>query len=366
MNNILINGYAETRICNICGKPYTSRGKNDPGYCKDCEREHGYASSHLSGGNDAFEKVEGYVQAAINIARNDVHGYSMQNRDGYPDYDCSSLVCHVVQDAGIPVMDNGASYTGNMRDAFLKSGFIPARVNLATCAGMKRGDILLNDQSHTAIYIGNKQIVQAGGPNGHPEPGDQTGEEIKIMNYYNFPWSVVLRYPYEAGDQNNIQPDEPYYEPDHINHEDYPEIIRYGDWGDEVLTIQKQLKALGYYQGELDGRFGEQTLAAVMKFQEKNRLAMDGEVGPMTKAALKERYEEIDDKVVGVLELGQIVEFKGGKARLAANAELGRSYEPGRAKITAVRLDAKHPYHLAPAMGGSSVYGWVDSNQIKV
>ena len=368
MNNILINGYADTRICNICGKPYTSRGKNDPGYCKDCEREKGYSSSSLSGGNEQFNKVEGYVQEAINIAKNDVHGYSQANRDGYPDYDCSSLVCHVVQNSGIPVMDNGASYTGNMREAFLKSGFVnvTSQVNLANCNNMKRGDILLHDQNHTAIYIGNKQIVQAGGPNGHPEPGDQTGEEIKVMNYYNYPWSVVLRYPYNAGDPNNIQPDEPYVEPEHINHEDYPEIIRYGDWGKEVKDIQMKLKVLGYYKGELDGKFGDQTLSAVMKFQEKNRLAMDGEVGPLTKAALNERYNEVEDKATGVVELGQIVEFKGGKARLAANAEFGRNYEPGRAKITAVRLDAKHPYHLSPAMGGSSVYGWVDPNQIKV
>lgn len=363
MNNILINGYAETLNCKYCGKTYTSRGKNDPGYCKDCEREHGYASSYLSGGNEAFEKVEGYVQRAINIAKNDIHGYSQANRDGYPDYDCSSLVCHVVQEAGIPVMDNGASYTGNMRDAFLKSGFVPVKVNLATCQGMKRGDILLNDQSHTAIYIGNKQIVQAGGPNGHPEPGDQTGEEIKVMGYYNFPWSVVLRYPYYDGNTDLIEPDAPYV-PEHTNHEDYPEIIRYGDWGDEVAEIQKKLKTLGYYKGEIDGRFGEQTLAAVMQFQQKNRLAMDGEVGPLTKAALNERYEEVEDKIVGVVELGQIVYFKGGKARLAANAEFGRNYEPGRAKVTAVRLEAKHPYHLAPVIGGSTVYGWVDSTQI--
>lgn len=368
MNNILINGYADTRICNICGKPYTSRGKNDPGICKDCEREKGYSSSSLSGGNEDFNKVEGYVQAAINIANNDVHGYSQANRDGYPDYDCSSLVCHVVQNSGIPVMDNGASYTGNMREAFLKSGFVnvTSQVSLMDCRGMKRGDILLNDQSHTCIYIGNKQIVQAGGPNGHPEPGDQTGEEIKVMNYYNFPWSVVLRYPYNAGDPNSIQPDEPYIEPEHINHSDYPEIIRYADWGEEVKDIQTKLRVLGYYKGELDGRFGEQTLAAVMKFQEKNRLAMDGEVGPLTKAALEERYAEVEDKLVGVIELGQIVEFRGGKARLAANAELGRNYEPGRAKVTAVRLEARYPYHLAPAMGGSNVYGWVKSDQIKV
>ena len=369
---IIITGPGETKVCKVCFNAYTSTGKDDQGLCPACCRELGYQATDLSGGNEAFDKVESYVQKAIAIANNNMHGYSQANRDGYPDYDCSSLVCHVVQEAGIPVMANGASYTGNMRDAFLKSGFVPVRVNLATCSGMKRGDILLRDDTpqhqgdHTAIYIGNRQIVQAGGPNGHPEPGDQTGEEIKVMGYYNFPWSVVLRFPYDAGNTHDIQPDEQYYDPEHENHEDYPEIIRYGDWGEEVKDIQMKLKALGYYKGELDGRFGEQTLAAVMKFQEKNRLAMDGEVGPLTKGALNERYEEIEDKNVGVLELGQIVFFRGGKARLAANAELGRNYEPGRAKITAVRLDAKHQYHLAPSMGGSTVYGWVNSEQINV
>ncbi len=364
-DTIVLTGEGETKVCKVCFNAYISKGRDDDGICPECRKELGYQSTELSGGNEAFEKVENYVQRAIQIANDDSHGYSMQNRDGYPDYDCSSLVCHVVQEAGIPVMENGASYTGNMREAFLKSGFVPVKVNLATCDGMKRGDILLNDQSHTAIYIGNRQIVQAGGPNGHPEPGDQTGEEIKVMNYYNFPWSVVLRYPYDDGNTDLIEPDAPYV-PEHTNHEDYPEIIRYGDWGDEVAEIQKKLKVLGYYKGELDGRFGDQTLSAVMKFQEKNRLAMDGEVGPLTKAALEERYAEVEDKLVGVIELGQIVEFKGGKARLAANAELGRNYEAGRAKVTAVRLEAKYPYHLAPAMGGSNVYGWVRSDQIKV
>lgn len=365
---IIISAYGEPLTCKYCGKEYTSRGKNDPGYCKSCEKELGYKSSTLAGGNEDFNKVEMYVDEAIKIANNNMHGYSQSNRDGYPDYDCSSLVCHVVQNAGIPVMDNGASYTGNMREAFLKSGFVNVtpNVSLMDCRGMVRGDILLNDQSHTCIYIGNKQIVQAGGPDGHPEPGDQTGNEIRVQGYYNFPWSIVLRYPYNAGDPNNIQPDEPYIEPPHVNHDDYPEIIRYGDWGEEVKDLQMKLKVLGYYKGELDGRFGELTLAAVMQFQQKNRLAMDGEVGPLTKAALEERYAEVEDKNLGVVELGQIIEFKGGKARLAANAELGRSYEAGRAKITAVRLDAKHPYHLAPVIGGSTVYGWVNSDQIKV
>ena len=365
MNNILINGYADTRICQQCGKPYTSRGINDPGYCKDCEREKGYSSSSLSGGNEDFNKVESYVQKAINIARNDVHGYSMQNRDGYPDYDCSSLVCHVVQEAGIPVMDNGASYTGNMRVAFMKSGFVPVNVNLATCAGMVRGDILLHDQDHTAIYIGNKKIVQAGGPDGHPEPGDQTGNEIKIMNYYNYPWTIVLRYPHDSVEADFVYPDEPSYEPEHVNNEDYPEIVKYGDWGGEVKNIQNQLKVLGYYKCDLDGKFGDQTLSAVMQFQEKNRLAMDGEVGPLTKAALKERFAEVEDKVTGVVELGEIVKFNGGKARISANVDFGKVYDPGLGKITAVRLGTKYPYHLAPVRD-SKVYGWVKAEQIEV
>ncbi len=36
---IVIYGPAETLTCKYCGKEYTSRGKNDPGYCRDCERE---------------------------------------------------------------------------------------------------------------------------------------------------------------------------------------------------------------------------------------------------------------------------------------------------------------------------------------
>ena len=31
--------HAEKFYCRICGKQYVSRGKNDPGICRDCERE---------------------------------------------------------------------------------------------------------------------------------------------------------------------------------------------------------------------------------------------------------------------------------------------------------------------------------------
>lgn len=38
-DSIVLNAYAETMICKFCGKEYVSRGKYDPGYCKECGAE---------------------------------------------------------------------------------------------------------------------------------------------------------------------------------------------------------------------------------------------------------------------------------------------------------------------------------------
>jgi len=50
-----------------------------------------------------------------------------------------------------------------MRPIFLSCGFenVTSQCGLGTGYGMKRGDILLNDESHVAIYIGNNQVVHA-------------------------------------------------------------------------------------------------------------------------------------------------------------------------------------------------------------
>ena len=59
-----------------------------------------------------------------------------------------------------------------------------------------------------------------------------------------------------------------------------------GSKGDQVKTLQKRLKELGYYSGSADGSYGESTMAAVMAFQLRNNLTVDGKAGPATQRVL--------------------------------------------------------------------------------
>ena len=63
-------------------------------------------------------------------------------------------------------------------------------------------------------------------------------------------------------------------------------LSKYGSRSEEVLQIQTKLKQWGYYFGNVDGIYGTQTQDAVIKFQKKNGLRVDGIAGPETLAAI--------------------------------------------------------------------------------
>lgn len=153
-------------------------------------------------------KIEKATQWMIDLANNPKHGYDQDNRWG-PDYDCSSAVISAWQSAGVPVKSKGASYTGNMKSVFISCGFKDVRssINLSNGSGLKRGDVLLNTVTHTAMYIGNGQIVHASinenGTTTGGKTGDQTGKEICIRSYYNKNWDCVLRY---MNDDSSVTP----------------------------------------------------------------------------------------------------------------------------------------------------------------
>lgn len=58
--------------------------------------------------------------------------------------------------------------------------------------------------------------------------------------------------------------------------------ISWGSRGDEVKTIQTKLKNWGYFDGKVDGVYGEATYRGIMKFQKKHGIKQDGIVGGTT------------------------------------------------------------------------------------
>ena len=135
--------------------------------------------------------IQNAVNWAVAIANDASHGYDQNNRWG-PDYDCSSFVISAYKHAGVPLT---CTYTGDMLSNMLANNFS----SISLTAGIQYGDVLLNvSKGHTAIYIGNNQLVQASiSENGtvHAgQVGDQTGAEIAVRSYYNYPWEYILRY----------------------------------------------------------------------------------------------------------------------------------------------------------------------------
>lgn len=234
-------------------------------------------------GEECMSKIENAVSRAEAIARDDSHGYDQVDRWGNPNYDCSGLVIDCLEKAGIPAKSNGATYTGNMKRVLRSIGFAEVinQVNLSNGSGMKRGDVLLNEGSHTAFYCGNGQLVHAsinekGGITGG-QSGDQTGREICIRSYYNKPWNSVLRYTGEASGSGTAT---------------VKGYLSKGDTGDAVKEMQKMLVYIGFSCGSsgIDGSFGNDTDNAVMAFQRFYGLEVDGKYGPASKAKLISAY----------------------------------------------------------------------------
>lgn len=248
------------------------------------------------------ETINKAVAWALGIANDSAHGYDQSSRWG-PNYDCSSFVISAWQKAGVPVKSSGASFTGNMYFSFIKCGFrdVTNEVNVYTAAGMKKGDVLLNAANHTEMYIGDGKNVKASinerGTVTGGQSGDQTGREIYVGPYYNYPWDYVLRY--EGGENEDKTVNPPTEKPDEPTAEKFSlefYILRRGDgMGDRtwlrphVRSMQIQLNgndcSVGTYG--TDGEFGPGTEAALLAFQRRNNLSPDGVYGPNTAAKLQ-------------------------------------------------------------------------------
>lgn len=138
----------------------------------------------------------------------DVDGATYAVEQG--DRDCSSAVIDCWKQAVYYTAYRGAldaaTYTGNMRSAFIASGLFEAHpMTGANCDDgyiAQRGDIYLNDTTHTAMCVSDIPDMLAefslnenGGIIGGTV-GDQTGRESSVSAFYvpSFGWDVCLSY----------------------------------------------------------------------------------------------------------------------------------------------------------------------------
>ena len=228
-------------------------------------------------------KIDKYIDYMIDLVTDPKHGYDQIHRWG-PDYDCSSSIITAVQTV-IPVKDAGATYTGNMKKAFEKCGFtsISCKNGMPTLC---RGDILLNEKHHTAMFIGDGKVAQFSinekGKTTGGVSGDQTGRESSIGPVYTYSkgWDYVLRYTEKEDNTVNIT----------------MPVLQKGSRCAEVGTVQTLLNALGYKGANgkaltVDHDFGNNCEYAVKNFQKACGMGQDGIVGAKTwPALLKSNY----------------------------------------------------------------------------
>lgn len=169
------------------------------------------------------DRVDAYVQWAVKIADDNLHGYSQGkenatkdhpytcSREG-PDYDCASFVYYALESANFPIIEawqNNPDYYNLYQGRQASGDADTIWVDLKRIGGFVKyswedvkedlhyGDILCNPKVHVAIYIGNGKTVEAKGVN-NPRGGDWStgdqGGEIDYYNAYGRGWTEVYRY----------------------------------------------------------------------------------------------------------------------------------------------------------------------------
>ncbi len=99
----------------------------------------------------------------------------------------------------------GPTYTGNMKQAFIKTGLFEWKPMSFVA---QKGDIYLNEASHTAMCQSSSPdmlsefLINENGQITGGKTGDQTGKESVIRGYYNFPWDGILHYNGKADGVN--------------------------------------------------------------------------------------------------------------------------------------------------------------------
>ena len=138
-----------------------------------------------------------------------------------------------------------------------------------------------------------------------------------------------------------------------------------GSSGDAVKEIQQRLKDWGYYSGSVDGKYGEATRTAVIWFQKKHGITVDGIVGAQTAEKLGVAAPSGNGGKTSTGNNNDVYLL----ARLVYGEARGEPYK-GMVAVAAVVLnrveDSRFPNSIAKVIYQAGAFSVVDDGQINL
>lgn len=208
------------------------------------------------------------------------HLYSLVGQ-GYFGFDCICLIKGILWgwNGNLNHANGGAKYLSNdVPD-------ITEEQMLNKCSGISSnfsqievGEYLWTD-GHCGVYIGNGLAIECTAKWENGVQITAVGNIGEKQGYNSRLWRRHGKMPYIEYVQNKVETK---------NTEENVEIalltLQKGKYrgNEQIKTVQRILKSLGYYSMDIDGSFGNGTFYAVQAFQAERGLEMDGIVGKET------------------------------------------------------------------------------------
>ena len=188
-------------------------------------------------------------------------------------YDCRGFTNRCLKDAGIIIYGEGATTQWETKSNWAASGSTDCLPDCVCCLFKRKGTTM----THTGFHIGGGRIIHCSGE-------VKTGVVDKSWTHWAVPVGLYSIIP-----EGRII---------------VMSVLKTGSKGENVIKLQSDLTALGYSLGDVDGKFGAKTEAAVRAFQADYGLTVDGIAGSITQTAIAEvlkKRENGDTVIVGTV-----------------------------------------------------------------
>lgn len=184
--------------------------------------------------------------------------------DGLLAFDCRGFTHFCCEKAGITIAGQAVGTQWSDKSNWTEKGDIAVMPDLVCCVFIRKSN---GTWSHTGLHIGGGRIIHCS----VEVKEDRIGGD-RSWTHYAIPAGLYTDQEIKDAHKGGFM-----------------RILKKGSFGEDVKEMQEMLNKIGYSCGAADGKFGNNTEAAVIMFQRANGLTEDGIAGPQTLTLLAAR-----------------------------------------------------------------------------